>query len=181
MFLAASGTYNGNAYSYVSNGVDFQGTTISFYGGPGVSPNFGNAITEDAGNETGALEQTLNTLTPGDHYQLSFYQASIQATLGTNNSFTANWVVSLGGSSQNSPTVYNAFGGYTGWTQVTMNFTASAATEVLAFLASSPSNGQPPFMLLDGVSLIDIPEPGSIALLALGLGAVVSLRRRRVA
>jgi hypothetical protein len=182
MFLAASGTYNGTPYSYVTNGVDFEGTTINFWSGPGASPNGGNAITQDAGNELGALEQTLSGLTIGDHYQLSFYQATFQAVdANANASFNANWIVSLGGSTQYSPTVFNAYKGYTGWTQVTMNFTASAATEMLAFLANSPNSGEPPFLLIDGVALYDIPEPASLAMLVLGLGAgaVASLRRRR--
>jgi len=180
MFLAASGTYNSTVYSYVTNGVDFQGTTINFWSGPGVSPDGGNAITQDAGNELGALQQQISGLIVGDHYKLTFYQATMQAVdANATNSFTANWQVSLGGSTQNSASMVNAAKGYTGWQQVTMTFTATSASELLSFLAISADVGQPPFVLLDGVTLYDIPEPTSLAALALGVGAVFVARRRR--
>jgi hypothetical protein len=180
MFLAATGTYGGSAYSYVANGVDFQGTTVNFWSGPGASPDGGNAITQDAGNELGALQQSLSNLVVGDHYQLQFYQASMQAKdVNATTGFTADWTVSLGSQSQNSVNMVNAAQGYTGWTLVTMNFTATATNELLSFLANSPNSGEPPFVLLDGVSLYDIPEPASLALFGLGVGGVAMMRRRR--
>jgi hypothetical protein len=173
MFLAAPG--------YVTNGVLFQGVApVNFYSGPGTSPDGGNAITQDAGNELGALNQTVNGLVAGDHYQLTFYQATMQAIdASVNSSFSASWTVSLGGSTQSSTTMFNPYKGYSPWEQVTMNFTATSASEVLSFLASSPGNGQPPFLLLDGVGLSDIPEPGSLALLVAGAAGLLMMQRRR--
>ncbi len=173
MFLAAPG--------YVTNGVLFQGVApVNFYSGPGTSPDGGNAITQDAGNELGALTQTVNGLIVGDHYQLTFYQATMQAIdAAVNSSFSADWAVSLGGSTQYSTSMFNPYKGYTPWQQVTMNFTASSASEVLSFLANSPNNGEPPFLLLDGVALSDIPEPTSIALMAAGAAGLMLMQRRR--
>jgi hypothetical protein len=172
MFLAAP--------NYVTNGVDFMGTTINFWSGPGTSPDGGNAITQDAGNELGSLQQSISGLKVGDHYQLTFYQATMQAVdAQANASFTADWQVSLGSSTQSSPSAFNAYKAYTPWQLVTLNFTANAATEMLSFLAYSPNNGEPPFMLLDGVSLIDINEPVSLGVMVLGLAALLTARSRR--
>jgi hypothetical protein len=42
----------------------------------------------------------------------------------------------------------------------TMNFTADNTSDLLSFFAVGTPNGEPPFVLLDGVSLnADTPEP----------------------
>jgi hypothetical protein len=172
MFLAAPG--------YVQNGVLFQNAPVQFFSGPGASPDGGNAITQDAGNEVGTLQQTINGLIVGDHYQLTFYQATMQAIdANVNSSFSANWLVSLGGSAQYSTTMFNPYQGYSPWEQVTMDFTATSISEVLGFFANSPNAGQPPFLLLDGVDLEDIPEPGSLAAIAAGLVGLAFVQKRR--
>ena len=79
-------------------------------------------------------------------------------------------------------------GGASGWAQQTMTFVANAATETLFFFATANSGANPPFLLLDGVSLNDttpgatasVPEPATLALTAIGLlGTMVVARRRR--
>lgn len=56
----------------------------------------------------------------------------------------------------------------------------TSASEVLSFLAIGTPAGVPPFALLDGVSISEVPEPGSLVLLGAGLGVavLVSCRRR---
>jgi hypothetical protein len=44
---------------------------------------------------------------------------------------------------------------------------------------ASATNSYPPFLLLDGVSLTAVPEPASIALVGVGVLALLALRRRR--
>ncbi len=156
------------------------GGTVTFYTTPGASPDGGNDIGEDAGNLAAALQQTITGLTVGDHYQVTFYQASTQAVDGSvTGAFTGNWQVSLGGTTQNSTTMSNAYHSDTPWTLQTLNFTATSTSELLSFLAVSPQTGEPPFLLLGDVSLMDIPEPGSAALLAAGALALALRRSKR--
>jgi hypothetical protein len=63
------------------------------------------------------------------------------------------------------------------WQVVTENFVASATTETLAFLAGSPEASGPPFALLSNVSLTSTPEPGTMALLGLGILSIPALSR----
>jgi hypothetical protein len=61
-----------------------------------------------------------------------------------------------------------------------MTFTATAATQVLSFLAKGTPGGAPPISFLDGVSLMAaVPEPTSWALMIVGFGAVGATMRRR--
>jgi hypothetical protein len=67
-------------------------------------------------------------------------------------------------------------------TQV-MQFTvpSGVTSEVLSFLAvGTPiSPSEPPFALLDGVSLSDVPEPASWALMVTGLAGLIGVARWR--
>jgi hypothetical protein len=54
-------------------------------------------------------------------------------------------------------------------------FTATATTETLGFFANGV--GAPPFALLDGVSLVDAPEPATWTVMIMGLLGVASARR----
>jgi hypothetical protein len=45
------------------------------------------------------------------------------------------------------------------WNLQTMDFVASASTEMLQFMAVGSPSGEPPVVLLAGVSLSPVPEP----------------------
>jgi hypothetical protein len=174
---------------------DLNGT-VNFWSGPGGTAPSAQAFTEDAGIQTVALYQTVSNLTVGSSYMLSFSQATMQASESGESpaGFTAAWNVYFGtGPASNaysaptavSSTMVNPYQGSTSWVAQTMTFTATAATETLSFFATG-SNGQPPFLLLDGISLTQtsgtaqsVPEPASLAMFGVGLAGFMVIRRSR--
>lgn len=150
----------------------------------GDSPTGGNFIGADGGFQVGAIEQTINGLVAGQQYNVSFDWAGAQQS----NRFgatTEQWAVSLGNQTRSTAIVNNANRGFTGWMTETFTFTAGSSSEVLSFLAHGTPSGEPPFALLDGVSLTEVanvPEPGTVwnmMIGACGLIAVTLFRRRR--
>ncbi len=84
-------------------------------------------------------------------------------------------MVTLGGQTDYSPQISIGQGAFSGWSYVTEYFTATATTESLGFFANG--TGAPPFALLDGVSLVDAPEPATWTVMIMGLLGVASARR----
>lgn len=148
---------------------------------PATSPDGGNYVAADGAFEIGAIQQTIAGLTIGQTYALSFWWAGAQQTAhdGPN---TEQWQVSLGDLTQSTAVVDNISHGFTGWQLQTFDFVADQVNPVLSFLAIGTPNGEPPFSLLDGVSLEAVPEPATFALIGLGLMAIPlagRLRRKR--
>ena len=146
------------------------------------SPTGGNFIGEDSAYNTSAITQTINGLTNGATYTLSFYWAGAQQT-GFSGATTEQWQVSLGASTLSTAVVNVASQGFSGWMLQTMSFVATSASEQLSFLAIGTPNGVPPFALLTNVSLVKAPEPASAALMFVGVAALVgfSWRKRETA
>lgn len=178
-----SGAAAGGIAFIMTPGSADDGTYLSVYGPfPKTSPDGGNFVMVD-GDTTYVgtpLSQSISGLTAGSYYQLSFYQAAGQQA-GYNGPTTERWQVSLGTQSQLSPQYQLASHGVGDWQQVTMTFLATASTETLSFLAMGTPNGVPPMVFLDGVSLTDVTEPATLALLGMGVGALglINARRRR--
>ena len=65
----------------------------------------------------------------------------------------------------------------------TLYFTATGPAEVLSFFAAGGPGGVPPFALLDGVSMMAVPEPSTWAMMLIGFGGlgVAAYRSRRKA
>ena len=183
--------------NFATNGwYDAQDGHESFAGTqPGAIPGSGNAFLSDGNYGTQAIYQAVSGLKIGDTYTLAFTQASFEQS-GYTGGFTSNWAVGLGNGTfnttnyavQQSATMTVSSGGASSWAQQTMTFVANATTETLFFFATASAGANPPFLLLDGVSLNDtttpalaqVPEPASFALVALGLlGTIVVARRRR--
>lgn len=146
-----------------------------------VSPVGGNFIASDGAFQQGPLSQVVGGLTAGLDYTLSFYWAAAQQA-GFTGVTTESWGVSFGNQSFSTATVTTPDKGFTPWTKVTYTFRATSASQTLSFLAAGgPSGGQPPFSLLDGVSLVAAPEPATWAVMVMGLGAMgfMTVRRRR--
>ena len=145
----------------------------------GQSPTGGNFVGADGAYEVGAITQTLNGLTKGSNYAVSFYWGGAQQA-GYTGVTTEQWVVGFGNQTQSTAVLTNANHGFTGWIKQTFDFQATGASEVLSFLAVGTPSGEPPFSVLDGVSATDVPEPASWAVLAAGLGLLgFTLARRR--
>jgi hypothetical protein len=155
----------------------------------------------------------ISGLTAGETYTLSFYQAASQQR-GFTGDTTEQWIVSLGTSGldvcagclgggnsyysnadatasivatslMNTPS-----GGMTDWNYVSIDLTADASDQLLSFLAWG-NNGNtanlPPMVFLAGVNSrpgLNVPEPGTLSLLAvaaLGIGGLMRRRARRPA
>lgn len=146
-----------------------------------VTNNCGNYIAVDgASGYNLALYQTVTNLTQGATYQLTFYEAAGQQS-GNPNPTTEDWQVYFGSSTQTTTTIDNPGAGFTPWSLVTMDFTASGTSDVLEFLAQGGPSGDPPMDLLADVSLTQVsstPEPGAITLFGAGLLGLAALRRK---
>jgi hypothetical protein len=191
---------SGHNYSFVMNasnaqtGVNGHHGNLALWGpnsgsnnGLSASPTGGNFYAADGGYQVGAITQQINDLIIGQSYTLTFNWAGAQQT-GYDGATTEKWFYGLYDQFQNQTnTINNADHGFTGWQTQTYNFVATQTSDTLYFMAQGTPSGQPPFSLLDSVSLIGpsgmvsaAPEPATWAMMMFGFVAVgFSLRRRR--
>ena len=157
--------------------------------GPGDGSNNGLTASPDGGNylalngvfEVGPVSQMLSGLTAGEATTVSFDWAGAQQ-YGYDGQTTEQLMVSLGGQTLSTAILTNASHGFTGWQTAELTFTPTGSTEVLSFLAHGTPGGEPPNVLLDGVSVSQsspIPEPGTLALLGTGLAGLSGVVRRQ--
>jgi hypothetical protein len=153
---------------------DFTGWTVSgagaFTGVDGTTPQAGSYAAYVGDPAT--LRQTLNTVA-GQHYTIDFWlQAEADVTgAAAPNSFEFDWA----GAAVMSLTDAAATNGYVHYS---FDLVANSALTDLAFQFSN----SPAFWDLDSVSANRVPEPGSLALVALAAGlASLQARRRRPA
>lgn len=143
------------------------------------SPTGGNFLASDPDYQLGSISQVINGLTVGQKYQLSFYWASGQQA-GFTGVTTEGWTGSLGASTFATSVNTTPSKGFDSWQQFTTTITATSTSETLKFLATGgPSGSQPPFALLDGVSLSAVPEAGTWAMMFAGFGLMGFALRRR--
>ena len=146
------------------------------------SPDGGNYLALDGASSYrgGGISQSISGLTANNYYTVTFNWAGAQQ-YSFNGITTEQVQVSLGSDVHSTAVLTNASNGFTGWKQQSFTFKADAATDILNFLAIGTPDGVPPFVLLDGVSLsaAPVPEPGTLALSALGMVGLVAIRSRR--
>ncbi len=187
LFVPQTGTTSGTSAD--NNGATGSAGTLKLWG-PGTastnglinSPDGGNFVGADSAFEAAAITQTIVGLIPGSQVTVNFDWAAAQQSSFTGQT-TDFWQVSLGSQTLFTPTVTLPSEGFSGWMTQVMKFTvpAGVTSEVLSFLAvGTPiSPSEPPFALLDGVSLQEVPEPASWALMVSGLVALVGIARWR--
>ena len=173
---AASGTTSCNQYN-TNTTQRLPSVVIAPPTGPGTFVGLDGQSDIAAG-----ISQTINGLTSGAKYTVSFYWANTQemSRLGPT---TEQFDVSLG--AQHHLTSVSSIGtqGWSGWMQQSFTFTAGSASELLNFLSVGTPSGAPPFALLSGVSMTqNVPEPPVLAMFGgglLGLGLLIVFARRR--
>lgn len=147
-----------------------------------LSPDGGNFVLIDGDpNFAGILSQQVN-VAGGQLYDVSFDQAASQF-MNHNGATTEQWEVCLDTQCQYSALMHNPNHGFVPWESQTLTFTATTTgSETLSFLAVGTPGGEPPVVLLDGVSMeaaSTAPEPGTLMLMIGGLGALGAFRSRR--
>jgi hypothetical protein len=149
---------------------------------PETSPTGGNFIAMDGAYNVNAVSQMISGLTPGQAATVSFFWGGAQQFAYDGNT-SEQLAVSLGGDTQYTAVLDNMNHGFTGWQQESMTFVPTSSSEMLSFLSVGTPAGEPPFALLDGVSVSDTPEPASWSLLVgsfAGFG-IFAARRRALA
>ena len=164
----------------------FRGLTNSAY--PTETGSAYNVVTSPDGGSfvaidgdplgPGSISQTINGLTKGQKYTLTFDWAAAQL-INRNQNYQVQLTVDFGAASQKTANLAQGPGVFSGWQSETMSFTATGTSQTLTFLAIGHPTGQPPVALLDGVSLTAVPEPATWAMMILGFGAIGLMMRRR--
>lgn len=178
-FLFAAGTADSTGSMGQDGKLALWGPQNGSNNGLTNSPTGGNFVAADGAYKIGAIQQTISGLKVGQDYQVSFDWAAAQQKNFTGPN-TEHWGVSLGSETKSTSIYSNKSEGFSGWMHETMTFTATGPSEVLSFLAAGTPSGQPPFSLLDGVSMTSaVPEPATWGMLLGGLGLIALALRRR--
>ena len=144
------------------------------------APNGGNFLAVD-GDPTilGTVSQVVNGFVIGKTYNISFDWAAAQQH-DKSGPTTDQFVVSLFGTSQSTAVVALPSRGFQGWMHESFNFVATSTSSTLQFLSNGTPEGLPPLALLSGgLSLSQVPEAGSLALLGFGGIGLIAVARRR--
>jgi hypothetical protein len=173
---APGGPGNGSVALYGPLPASAGGTGGTFLGIDPVYTKNGGGTPANSG--INSISQTISGLQPGATYTLSFYWAAAQQQGYSGNTFEG-WNFGLGNTANSVSTTLPGgstpgTGNFGGWQLETITVTATSTSELLKFVAEGgPGSGNPPFDLLDGVTLTQntVPDSSSTAGL-MGLGVV---------
>lgn len=126
-----------------------------------------------------SINQAISGLVKDHSYKLTFSWAAVQRNdqTGLTDEFLK---VSLGNQVFDTQKIFLPSKGFSGWFPASHDFTWNGVGPILSFLAVGNPTGLPPSVNLDGISLVEIPEPSTLALLfASGFGLMAARARRR--
>jgi PEP-CTERM motif-containing protein len=133
-----------------------------------LSPDGGAFIGADGAFQDEPIQQTITGLVAGARYAVTFNWAAAQQA-GFDGLTSSGWDVSLGAQTLSTGNLPIGNHGFSGWQTTTFDFIATGASETLSFLSTGTGGAaEPPFSLLDGVSLNSVPEPSTWAMMVLG-------------
>jgi hypothetical protein len=148
-----------------------------------------------APNYSRPISQTISGLTVGSQYEVSFWQTGGEWA-GITGGYNNGWQVSFGSDTRiagaaNGSALMNVAASRPSttatvdpWTKQTLTFTANNTSQLLSFLATSPSGDVPPMALLTGVTFqaastsTSVPEPLEYVGTIVGLGVCLVLRSK---
>lgn len=170
--------------SVVTNGFALAGPANGNNNGLTSSPQGGSYMAFDSDPSFhGSFSQTIAGLTAGDSYTLSFYMGGAQE-INRGASTTTSITATLGNETFTTPVITTPAQGFSPWQLYSTTFTYTGAGDVLSFLATGGPGGEPPYALLDGVSLMSTtgatPEPSTWVMIVAGFaGLGLAARARR--
>ena len=174
-----------------------SGSTVQFNNMAGVACDAGHGTTKGCTSSfSDGLQQTVTGLVAGHTYAISFWTSGLRVMDGAvTQTFTGyagtpmGWDVSFAGVTQQgvrAPTFKKTSAADNGtpgpWLQTTLNFVADGSSDVLAFMAQIPPQGNPEWSIvaLADVRISDVtavPEPSMITLMLAGIVGLLFLRR----
>lgn len=180
----ASDAVNVEAHSTWGQGSGSHDTHHEMLWAVTANPNFTSFVGLD-GEQTsgvqGSIGQMLENLTVGAQYTVSFWWSASQMQSRTGDT-TEQLQVSFGNQTQSTAVNSNPSESFSGWWQQSFTFVADSSSAFLNFLSVGTPAGYPPFVLLGGVSVTQVPEPSALGMFGgglLGLGLLIVLARRR--
>lgn len=187
-FLAADGSYLNRPVEQTITGMTIGQTYyLSFYWAAAQQSGF-NGDTKEAWI---ICIGTCSYRTPAPAEALSYFDADpgdLDPSYGFDTNdlgfYDPNLVLNGTDKLFKTSVVSNPEFGFTPWRFESFSFTATSTTATLSLLAYGTPIGQPPFALIDGISIdtpvpMAVPEPTTWAMMLIGFGVIGSVMRKR--